>query len=292
MTIEISSDINQYKVISQPTKKKLAIVVPTQKFNLNNTEEEVIQRLSKLYSGQYSLYLVIPEDSTINYEERGFKNIYLDSKFFYNGIQGNNNLCFDVNFYKIFQNYNFMLMHHVDAIILKDEVEHWISKNYSYIGGPSFHKNLFTKEPIFPKYFCNGGLSLRKISDFIMVLNSKKIYFNQFDLNVIKSLMKFKHIHQYINLIFKNYKFKSNFDVQNFVNEYFLNEDFFWTMLAKLFIKNFRLPKNTLECANFSITQGYKFYSIKYGVRPFGIHGYTNKNDFLLKKLFSNYINT
>ena len=266
--------------------EKLAIVIPTQKFKLNYIEEEVLNRISQLYSDIYSLYLVVSEYSPINYENKGFKNIYLDPIFFIDASNGNNSLCLDVNFYKIFENYNYTLIHHLDSIILKDEVEYWISKNYSYIGGPSIHKNFLTKEPLTIKYFCNGGLSLRKNSDFIKVLNSKNIYFNNLDLSVIKELINFKYTTKYLYLFYKNYQIKNYFDVQNFAKKYFLNEDTFWTILAKLFIKDFRLPDNTLECANFCIDRGHEFYATKHRINPFGIHGYTEKNAPYLKELF------
>ena len=51
--------------------KKLAVVIPTQKFNLNYIEEEVLNRISQLYSDRYSLFLVVPEYSPINYENKG-----------------------------------------------------------------------------------------------------------------------------------------------------------------------------------------------------------------------------
>ena len=286
-------NINSTKLSSQKSiainnivNSKLAIVVPTQKSYLSYLEKEVIDRISQLYSKRFNLFLVVPEDSKINYQAKGFKNIYLDPTFFYTNIQGYNSLMVDVNFYKIFENFKFMLIHHLDAIILKDEIELWISKNYSYIGGPSIGKSLIYKKPKSIKYFCNGGLSLRKNSDFIKVLNSKKIYFNNFDIKTIKALAKLKHIKKYINLITKNYYSINNFDVQNFTKEYFLNEDFFWTFFAKIFIRNFILPKEILECANFSLDNGYKFYLKKLKKNPFGIHGYTENNAIYLKKLF------
>ena len=265
---------------------KLAIIVPTQKSYLNYIEKEVINRISQLYSKRFSLFFILPEGSKINYRIKGFENIYLDPTFFYTNIQGYNSLCMDVNFYKIFENFDFMLIHHLDAIILKDEIELWISKNYSYIGGPSISKTLIGKKPKNLKFFCNGGLSLRKNTDFINVLNSKKIYFNKFDIRSIKALILFKHIKQYINLVYKNYYSKNNFDVQNFTKEFFLNEDFFWTFLAKLFILNFKLPEEILECASFSIDNAHKFYLSKLNDNPFGIHGYTEKNALYLKKIF------
>ena len=272
--------------INNIVNSKLAIVVPTQKSYLNYLEKEVINRISQLYSKKFNLFLVVPKDSKINYQTKGFKNIYLDPTFFYTNIQGYNSLMVDVNFYKIFENFNFMLIHHLDAIILKDEIESWIAKDYSYVGGPSVGKSFIYKKPKSLKFFCNGGLSLRKNADFIKVLNSKKIYFNNFDIKAIKALVQFKHIKQYIDLIAKNYHYKNNFDVQNFTKEFFLNEDFFWTFLAKLFIDNFKLPNEILECANFSIDNGHKFYLTKLKNTPFGIHGYTKKNALYLKKLF------
>ena len=39
--------------------EKLVIVIPTQKFKLNYIEEEVLNRISQLYSDIYSLYLTL-----------------------------------------------------------------------------------------------------------------------------------------------------------------------------------------------------------------------------------------
>ena len=103
---------------------------------------------------------------------------------------------------------------------------------------------------------------------------------------MIKELINFKYTTKYLYLFYKNYQIKNYFDVQNFAKEYFLNEDTFWTILAKLFIKDFRLPDNTLECANFCIDRGHEFYATKHRINPFGIHGYTEKNAPYLKELF------
>ena len=69
-----------------------------------------------------------------------------------------------------------------------------------------------------------------------------------------------------------------------FIKNFFLNEDVFYTYFAKLFHKNFKLPKNSKECAYFALSEGIEFYFEKYNKIPFGIHGYNNNIDLLLKK--------
>ena len=258
-------------------KKNFSIVVPTQKHYLNNLECKVMNRIINLYSNKYDLYLIIPDDSPLHYENYGFQNIYLNKKNFLN-IHSYNRLLLNYNFYKLFDNYDYILIHQLDAIILKDQLEHWCSKKYSYIGGPSYHKSLFKKKPITPKFFCNGGLSLRNINDFLKVLESKKIFFNKCDKYILREFFKTSYFIKYIKLFYNYYKFYNSFDVENFMNNFFLNEDVFWTIFAKLFYANFNLPLNVMDCANFSLSEGYQFYREKFNIQPFGIHGYKKEN--------------
>ena len=63
-------------------KKNFSIIVPTEKHYLNDLECKVMDRIINLYSNKYDLYLVIPDDSPLHYENYGFQNIYLNKKIF------------------------------------------------------------------------------------------------------------------------------------------------------------------------------------------------------------------
>ena len=49
---------------------------------------------------------------------------------------------------------------------------------------------------------------------------------------------------------------------------------------------NFNLPKDAIECANFSLNEGHKFYIQKFNIKPFGAHYYNKKNFKFLNELF------
>ena len=165
--------------------KKISIVVPTHDKIINSLENKILQRISKLYSKKYDLYLALPKKSKLNFDSLGFKNIYFDDKNFLN-VHSFNKFCLSKNFYEKFLDYKYILFHQLDSIIFEDKLNFWLNKKYSYIGGPSYHKSLFKKKPIRAKFFCNGGLSLRNVSDCIAVIESKKIFINKCDIKTVK----------------------------------------------------------------------------------------------------------
>ena len=266
-------------------KKQISILVPIYKKNLEKLEIKILERISNLYFGKHDLFFLLPSDSKLNYKNLGFQNIYFDKSNFLD-VHNFNKFCVSTELYKNFLDYEYMLFHQLDAIILSNNLENWIKKNYSYIGGPSFHKSLFKKNPIKPKFFCNGGLSLRKVKDFINVLESEKIFLKKIDSFTIKEILKRKYIYRYLKLFFTNYKNNNYFNVNAFIENFFLSEDVFWTHFAKLFNVNFNLPKDAIECANFSLNEGHKFYIQKFNIKPFGAHYYNKENFKFLNELF------
>ena len=87
-----------------------------------------------------------------------------------------NKLCMQHWLYKSFDEYDYMLIVQSDAWIFSDQLEHWCSKGYDYIGAPwcencNEHKNCkYQSSPIDGKPIIgNGGLSLRKVAKFIEV---------------------------------------------------------------------------------------------------------------------------
>ena len=95
------------------------------------------------------------------------------------------------SFYERFVEYDYLLICQLDAWIFKDELEHWVSKNYDYIGAPVFEG--FEKNENYQySLFLNGGLSLRNIAS---------------SLKIIKRVKPLKYLHRLLVLLsFKNVK--------------------------------------------------------------------------------------
>jgi len=111
-------------------------------------------------------YLDIFHSFDILYQINYFDKIFFDSTSSYN------QLMLNINFYKCFIDYDYMLIYQLDAYIFKDELKYWCKKNYDYIGAPWFDNwtNADNKSVLL-KNAGNGGFSLRKIAAFINVLD-------------------------------------------------------------------------------------------------------------------------
>lgn len=176
----------------QNHKSKVAIVITTHKDKevLSNFEELSLSQASKVFKG-FDIFLVGPEGMNFSKYEKKIKsaNIYL-SPCFFGTISRYNRLMLSLEFYRHFDNYDYILIHHLDAFVFKDSLNDWCKMNFDYIGPvwlnteyPSI-KMLYRVVPLFDlitiiikKIFVvrknitgNGGLSLRKVSTFIRVL--------------------------------------------------------------------------------------------------------------------------
>ena len=125
-----------------------------------------------LYSSRY------PSVSFIGFDEASFAS-----------IPGYNRLLLSQNFYQQFSEYEFMLILQTDAIVLRDELNYWCAQPFDYIGAPwpdgyELFVNLGLFEGTYGKrvkvQVGNGGLSLRRISKCISLLNEFDIAISVF----------------------------------------------------------------------------------------------------------------
>ena len=86
---------------------------------------------------------------------------------------------------------------------------------------------------------------------------------------------------KFLNLYFESNK--SNNKTEYFLNNFYLNEDYFWTYFAILFNKDFRLP-NVNDCLRFAFDgqPEFNFKKNNYSL-PFGLHGNFDYSNLLSK---------
>ena len=87
-------------------------------------------------------------------------------------IEGYSRLLLSPEFYEEFADYEYILIHQLDAYLFRDELESWCKRGYDYVGAPWFEG--FTEQST--KFFGvgNGGLSLRKTGSAISILRGFK----------------------------------------------------------------------------------------------------------------------
>lgn len=175
----------------------VSIIIPIYK---NTIDEDELLSLKQCVTilGKYPITFVaplsldmagyIPYLDTVNYTIKRF-----DDHFFKN-IRGYNALMLNVDFYKQFQNFSYVLIYQLDACVFRDELTMWCNKGYDYIGAPYIFCDLDTYPvKVLTKYrkllkllykfrltkykfrhVGNGGLSLRNVKKTIFILSVLK----------------------------------------------------------------------------------------------------------------------
>jgi hypothetical protein len=191
---------------------------------------------------------------------------------FFSGIRNYNKLLLMQAFYKEFLDFDFMMLHHTDAFIFRDEMEYWLSRNFDNIGAPMYEYD-GTLNPT--KFICcgNGGLSLRKVRTFYEIAGSYRPVYRPADIWRNFLLYSWKgrvaRAGYYMSMLLTlGSRMNSRF------NRIKVNEDVIWSHYVPKYFEEFR---------NASFEDGYKF-SMEFncdkllamnGNRlPFGCHGW------------------
>lgn len=163
-------------------KSNLVIVVPLYRDYLTLTERA---SLNTLFAGnqltQYLITFIMPESLSKRFysteaaadldriaesnSNQSYFIVHAPDEYF-SGIKGYSHLCVSHEFYSTFKNYDWILIFHTDALVLQslENIEYWISLGYSYIGAPIVGVgSMWSHVPCVG----NGGVSLRKVSDFL-----------------------------------------------------------------------------------------------------------------------------
>ncbi|MDD2418972.1 MAG: DUF5672 family protein [Bacteroidales bacterium] len=245
----------------------VAIIIPVYTTTLSEHEKNSLLQLGKVL-GHFPLFVVKPESLDAGFLLKMLPEISFKSfpdKFF-NGIKGYNKLMLSPLFYQEFKQYNYILIHQLDAWIFKDNLEYWCSQGYDYIGAPWIKRDIYNK-PIVKQYMqiigkikktlsrpdkqilynkCgNGGLSLRKVSSHL----EASLQCN----HIIQEFTSKKRFHMY-------------------------NEDVFWSVIVNQYYQNkFKYP-------HYMVALGFSFdkypaycYKLNGNNLPFGCHGWSKK---------------
>lgn len=152
----------------QRPKKEVAVVVPAPgQPDLSEDQEYSLAALRRHLS-DYDTFLIIPEGS--GRELPGMRSIGFPHKYF-GSVAAHNRMLFTPHFYMRFRDYRYILLYHLDALALRDELKEWCMKGFDYIGAPWFpNEELpWVKEP----HVGNGGFTLMNVEACIRVLRRR-----------------------------------------------------------------------------------------------------------------------
>lgn len=147
----------------------VAVIIPYYHSGLSEIENiSYRQCLKKLKN--YPIILVVPESMTSNNypTDEGISFEKVPSKWL-SSVDEYNAMMLDVNFYKRFQQYEYILIYQLDAIVFVDELNRFCQYGFDYIGAPWPFDIEYPSGSGKVYYVGNGGFSLRKVESFIRI---------------------------------------------------------------------------------------------------------------------------
>lgn len=143
---------------------KCCIVIPTYKYRLEGNDEKSFLRALKVFKNR-DIKLVIPNSiSTEYYDKYEVEYVKVDPSWM-SDIKAYNRMCTNSEFYKLFKDYDYMLIYQTDCWAYEDRLDEFMRLNYEYYGAPwPQYKNLVG----------NGGFSLRAVGKMIELTEKHK----------------------------------------------------------------------------------------------------------------------
>jgi hypothetical protein len=258
----------------QSTFSKVAIViVPIYKPELSELEHISLAQCFKILSN-YPIVAVKPKSMSMEQVDYNFNDVLAFDDEYFEDVQGYNRLMLSSHFYKAFLEYEYMLIHQLDAFVFKDELLQWCDKGYDYIGAPwlryaaypdiikeaknrlrnYLHLNLNLKQPSsglptdwqFQNRVGNGGFSLRRTEAMCKIC-----------LDDCETIAYY-----------------------NSREEHYFNEDVFWSLEVNRKRKRLKIP-DYKTATHFAIENSYKHgFQITSGKLPFGCHAWDKHLSF------------
>lgn len=267
-------------------KELCTLIIPFYEEKLSKKKLNIIKHNLKILKN-WPIHFVVPNSNKSYAESLFIKNLNIKVKSFDNdffkSISGYNKLLTSLEFYKKFENFEFILICQLDVIVFRDEIIKWCSKNYSYIGAPWIRNNDEIVSSEKPKFVGvgNGGFSLRKIKDCIRILEFKKN--RSFFFGYVFGLLKITNYLEFFKLMIKLI-FLRKIDREKLLSN--INEDLFWGFGANYTDKLFKVPP-IYQALKFSFESLPSYlYKLNNNNLPFGCHAFDKYESDFWKEIF------
>lgn len=158
--------------------QQVAIAIPIYKEEMNDFEKKsFLQCLSVLKN--YPIIVIKPQSLNLSKLKIAFPELQFRDfpDHYFKGIKGYNNLMISIDFYKAFLDFEYILIHQLDAYVFEDRLKEWCEEGFDYIGAPHIEPFRWQVGETNPgnysegrRVFMNGGFSLRKVKSIIRLL--------------------------------------------------------------------------------------------------------------------------
>ena len=152
--------------------KECAVVIPMYTPILKQQEIITLKQANRVLK-DFDIIAVVPIGFPL--VEENFTVIESFSPDFFTSIEAYNRLMLSPDFYRRFQNYEYILIYQLDAFVFSDQLSYFCNLGYDYIGAPWLHGIFnYIDSAHYLWHVGNGGLSLRRVESFIRILEDRK----------------------------------------------------------------------------------------------------------------------
>jgi hypothetical protein len=190
------------------------------------------------------------------------------SKEYFRSVASYSRLLLSRCFYEALSKYELLLIVQADALLLSDELDPWLSTDYSYIGAPWFVGLDHPIKPLRSLGGGNGGLSLRRVADCLKILQySGPLY------GPIRSMEHQTLPHQPLRAEVR--ALRKLFTTAKSLDDLPIYEDLFWSFIAPKIDSSFQVAPFS-NAWKFSIESEPRFFfdQLKDDSLPLGCHAY------------------
>lgn len=227
-------------------RKLAAVAIPLHGRSKLTPDEETSLRHLEHYLGSHDRYLIAPR--SLNVERTGYRVLHFSDRYF-GSADANRGLLFSRSFYRSFLDYEFVLIYHLDALVLADELEYWCGQRFDYIGAPWFVDG-DRPEKGFSRVG-NGGFSLRRVGSFLRVMESSvyKMPPREYWRRYFAEIPWPRQIVGRVRTLVKHFRVING--VRWHLRQYRYNEDHFWADQPRRYDAEFRVadPETALRFA-------------------------------------------
>ena len=268
------------------------VIIPFHKERMSDAEHlSLINTIKTLKA--WDVLLILPK----HVDASGFERIRRKEKVKFrianlpSGMMGSieryNQMCLNPKFYEMFEKFEYLLIVHLDAWIFKDELDRWLDSEFDYVGAPLFlpqrGRNLFQKvrnkkvnnlwRHMIPEVG-NGGLSLRKVSAHIEVLNHDKARLDH-RLFLVYLHFLIRNFHWKFLGIFLRHLYDAHKNSSEYRKKHLVYEDVFISGVLNLLNRHFKVAPARTSLAFALETHQKQILTTNSNLAlPLGLHGW------------------
>jgi len=262
----------RYRPASRPSKM-VAIVTPISNRPDLTADELISLRHLEHFLGGYDRFLIAPKG--LKFQLPGFETRYF-SKNFFGSPQAHGRLLYRPEFFREFEDYKYILIYHLDAVVFSDQLMEWCETDLDYIGAPWIPGiHFWVSEP----QVGNGGFTLMKVEAVLNVLRERyrmepARYWEEQLLATVESVarkVKFFTKLAPTRLLDRRFKIRKQlWRAQQGVR----HNDLFWSYDAVKYMPTFRVA-DWRTGVRFAFNRGPReFFELNERKLPFGCHAW------------------